>query len=105
MPIRKYHVERRIRTMKELKGIIATLDLDEGIRIILNVPELSSGGFLFLTKSGEKYTINITERVSNEDGMDFFPGGKEEWFFTQDSLEVWRIVEKRMETPIMAWRY
>jgi hypothetical protein len=97
--------ERKITQLRELKTIIWGLDLDEGIRFIVDLPGYKDGAFLFLTKGDDKYCVSLKERVLDEKGGQFVPGGKEQWKYFETAETAWAYVSKFLKTPIEAYYY
>ena len=97
--------EKKIKTFAELKNTITTMDLDCGIRILGNITGFAHGGFIFITKMGEQYTVNMTERVLFKDGKTLVPGGRANWFYTDDSEKTWLIIKDKLLRPFEAWIY
>ena len=97
--------ERRIKTVDELRDLIKTLDLDEGIRIRGDLKAFPNGGFIFITKMGNRYTINTTEQILHVDRKTYVPGGAEKWFFASTPDETWVLIMNKITSPLEAWIY
>lgn len=92
--------ERKLRDLEELRKAIEGLEQDEGIRMAAK-----GGGFIFITRDEEHYTLSITEGFYEPRSRRHLPGGKETWLYPKKSGEVWEIALKKMESPVRAWLY
>ena len=97
--------ERRITQLRELKTIVWGLDLDEGIRFVVDMQGFKDGAFLFLTKSDDKYCVSIKERVYDERDQQFVPGDKDQWKYFETAETAWAYVSKLLKTPLEAYYY
>jgi|GEM_PF-1645213 len=80
-----------------------SLDSDEGIRVS-SVRE-GSKCFTFVTKKGDKFTVNATEKVYDRSLKAHVPGGEETWFYTSDIEEALNKVMSEAEKPLRAYLY
>ena len=101
----KKHIERRIRNIEDLKKVIKTIELDEGIRIYGEIPGFEHGGFIFITKTSNKYCVNICDRIYDRKLEDYIPGGKEDFFPFNTPEEVYEFIKTRISQPLIAWYY
>lgn len=102
--------EKRIYSLRELKRIIESLDLDEGVRVLGRIGGLRGGGFIFVTTShsaepSQKYCVNTTERIYDKEAKTYLPGGREEFLYFSDVEEVTKYLEENAARPIKAWYY
>lgn len=97
--------ENPIRSLAALKKKLATMDPDEGIRILGGFPQFATGAFLFVTKTEGKFTINIAERVRNEKTHKGIPGTKEKWLNPQSLEDAYRQIMRYAKRPLEAWAY
>jgi hypothetical protein len=96
--------ERKITDVRTLKNCIRALDIDEGIRI--NGTYKTFGNvFIFVTKTGAEYTLEIVQRLKDEMSRKFVPGQKREFLTFRDYEEVWKFLENYKQTPLEAWYY
>ncbi len=99
----KRYREKRIRSLAELRKIMPTLDADEGIRI--DAVNGRSKCFMFVTKKGGKYTVNIAERIYDASFKAYVPGGRETWFHTGDLEEALSKITAEAQRPFRAYLY
>jgi hypothetical protein len=99
----KPYREKLIRSASELRKIVQTLDSDEGIRV--SSAKEGSKCFTFLTKNGDKFTVNTTEKVYDKSLRAYVPGGEETWFYTSDIEEALAKVMQEAEKPLRAYLY
>ena len=97
--------ERRIKSLRDLKRIINSLDLDEGVRVLGCFTDLRGGGFIFINKASKDYCVNTVERIYDNVSRDYVPGGKEIFFYYQTGEEVIKYIKKNASKPIKAWIY
>lgn len=97
--------ERRIRSLRELRKVVDSLDLDEGVRVLGRFEELRGGGFIFINKSSNLYCVNTAERIYSEEMGTHVPGGREEFLYFKTAEETIRYVEKNAAKPLEAWSY
>ena len=109
--MRKPFSERRINSWRELKKIIESLELDEGVRVLGRIEGLRGGGFIFITilhsatKPSQRYYVNTAERIYNEETKLHLPGGREKFQDFSEAEEVLKYVEKNAAKPLRAWYY
>ena len=109
--MRKKYLERQIKNIEELTKVIDSLDLDEGVRLLGFKKDSEDGGFIFIStvhsliKSNQKYCINITDRIFNDESGIYLPGGKEEFLYAPNVEEVMKYIEKNALKPLKAWCY
>ena len=109
--VRKKFPERQIKSIVELTKIIDSMELDDGVRLLGCNKDLQGGGFIFisivhsLTKSNQKYCINTTERIFNEESGIYLPGGEEKFLYASDVEKVMKHIEKNALKPLEAWCY
>lgn len=109
--VQKKYPERQISNFIELNKIISVLDLDDGVRVLGNIPDLRGGGFIFIstvesiTKINQKYCANIVERVFNEKANMYLPGEKEDFLYFKESKDVMKYIEINAIKPLRAWYY
>lgn len=96
--------ERTIRTFKELRAALEHLDSDAGIRIKSSLKEFNDGGFIFISKSGEVFTINICDSIKCSNGI-LIAGGKEKWLYLKSVDEVMDFILKSAKRPLKAHLY
>lgn len=99
------YTERKITQLRELKTLIWSLDLDEGIRFAAEVPGYKEGAFVFLNKSDDRYCINIKERVKDTETNQLVPGQKEQWKYFETPETAWNYVSKYLKSPVEAYYY
>lgn len=97
--------EKKVKSLSTLLKMIENLDPDEGIRIKGSVKGFLKGGFIFVTKTGSKYCINITDQIFDEESTSYVPGGKETWMYADTVSQAFKIVKERMKVPLEAWSY
>ena len=99
----KPYREKLIRSFGELRKIMQSLDPDEGIR----VNSLSDGSkcFTFVTKKGDRYTVNTAKKVYDKSLKAYVPGGEESWFHTSDIEEALPKIMQEAERPLRAYSY
>jgi hypothetical protein len=97
--------ERKITQLRELKTLFWSLDLDEGIRFVADVPGYEKGAFVFLTKCDDRFCINIKERVLDTASNRFVPGSKEQWKYFETAEAAWNYASKYLKSPIEAYYY
>lgn len=97
--------EKRINDLQELKLLVWSLELDEGIRFVTEMPEYRDGAFVFLTKSGGRFVANIKERVFDETLGNYVPGSHEEWMYFDKAQDVWSFVTKLLKPQFEAFYY
>lgn len=97
--------ERKITQLGELKNIVMGLDLDEGIRFVVDVPGYEGKAFVFATKGDDKICIVTKERVFDKNINQYVPGGKEQWKYFETPDEAWDYVSKLLKPPIEAYYY
>ena len=95
--------EKRIRSVTELRKIIPTLDIDEGIRI--DSANGESKCFAFVTKKGGRFTINTAESIYDTSLKAHVPGGRETWFYTSDLEEALSKIMAEAQRPLRAYLY
>ena len=100
--MRRYK-EKRIRSITELRKIMPTLDIDEGIRI--DAANGKSKYFMFVTNKRGIYTINTTERIYDVSLKAYVPGGREAWFYTSDLEEALHKIRDEAQRPLRAYLY
>jgi hypothetical protein len=97
--------ERKITQMKELKLLFWGLDLDEGIRLVADVPGYENGAFVFATKCDDKLCISIKERVFDKNVNEYVPGGKEQWKYFEKADAAWQYFGRFLKQPFEAYYY
>lgn len=97
--------ERKITQLRELKTLFWSLDLDEGIRFVADVPGYEKGAFVFLTKCDDRFCINTKERVLDPATNQFVPGTKEQWKYFETAEAAWNYASKYLKPPIEAYYY
>ncbi len=109
--MRKKYPERKIKSIEELAKVISSLDLDDGVRLLGFKEDFQGVGFIYIStvhsllKSNQKYCINTTERIFNEESGIYLPGGKEEFRYASDAKEVMKFIKKNALKPLRAWYY
>jgi hypothetical protein len=97
--------ERKITQMKELKLLFWGLDLDEGIRLVAEIPGYENGAFVFATRCNDKICVSIKERVFDKDLNDYVPGGREQWKYFEKADAAWLFFSKFLKQPLEAYYY
>jgi hypothetical protein len=97
--------EKEIRSFNELKEIILSLDLDEGVRILGKLNDYRGGGFIFINKVSSKFCINTTERIFDSKQKTYSPNGKEAFLYLNEVENVLEFIEINAQKPIRAWYY
>ena len=109
--MRKKYPERQIKSISELTKVIDSLDLDEGVRLLGFKKDSEGDSFIFIStvhsliKSNQKYCINTTDRIFNDELGIYLPGGKEEFLYAPNAGEVMKYIEKNASKPLRAWCY
>jgi hypothetical protein len=101
----KPYSERKITQMKELKLLFWGLDLDEGIRVVADVPGYENGVFVFATRCGDKFCVSIRERIFDKEANDYYPGGREQWKYFEKADSAWQFFLKYVKQPVQAYYY
>lgn len=97
--------ERKITQLRELKTLFWSLDLDEGIRFVADVPGFEKGAFIFLNKSDDRFCVNFKERVFDPETKELVPGHKEQWKYFETAESAWNYVSKYLKSPIEAYYF
>lgn len=109
--MRKPYSDKSIHSLRELKKVIESLDLDDGVRVLGCIEDLRAGGFIFIatlhspTRPSQKYCVNTAERIYDEEAKLFLPGGREEFLYFSEAEDVIKYIEKNAAKPIRAWYY
>lgn len=99
------YVEKKLETMEELEMYMRALDEDEGIRTVGNSRSPIPNGYVFITKSNQRYCINLCKRVWNPETRRHQVGGNDEYYYFDTFEEAWRMVQSIIQLPIEAWLY
>lgn len=97
--------ERKITQLRELKTLLWSLDLDEGIRFIADVPGYKEGAFVFITKSNDQYCVSLRDKVMDEKINQVVPGGREQMKYFETAESLWNYVSKFLKPPFEAYYY
>jgi hypothetical protein len=97
--------EKKLRSFKEVREALTHLDFDAGIRIKGSLGEFSEGGFIFLSKSTEGFTVNVCDAIRDEKTGLLVAGEKEKWLKFNDLEEVMKFVLKAAQRPLKAYLY
>lgn len=97
--------ERKITQIKELKTLLWGLDLDEGIRFVVDIAGFEHGAFLFVTKLDDKFCVAIKERVLDKTANDYVPGAKERWKYFEKAEAAWQFISRYIKPPFEAYYY
>lgn len=97
--------EKEIQNSNELKEILTSLDLDEGVRILGKINNYRGGGFIFINKISSKYCINTTERIYDSKKKSYFPSGKEDFLYFNEVDKVLDFINSNAQKPVRAWYY
>ncbi len=97
--------EKALRSFKEVREALTNLDFDAGIRIKGSLSEFSEGGFIFLSRSTEGFTVNLCDAVRDEKTGLLLAGGKEKWLKFKDLDEVMKFILKAAQRPLKAYLY
>ncbi len=81
------------------------LDEDEGIRTVGNSRSPIPNGYVFITKSNQRYCINVCERVWNPQTSSHQVGGNDKYYYFDSFEEAWGTVQSIIRLPIEAWLY
>ena len=99
------YVEKKIDTDEELQRHMRALDEDEGIRTFGNSQSPIPEGFIFITKSNERYCINLCERVWDAGASQYKVGGNDTYFYFDSFEEAWKMIKTIIRLPMEAWLY
>jgi len=99
------YVEKKLDTMEELEMHMRALDEDEGIRTVGNSRSPIPNGYVFITKSNQRYCINVCERVWNPQTSSHQVGGNDKYYYFDSFEEAWGTVQSIIRLPIEAWLY
>ncbi len=99
------YVEKKIDTDEELERHMRALDEDEGIRTFGNSQSPIPEGFIFITRSNERYCINICERVWDPAISQYKVGGNDRYFYFDSFDEAWKMIKTIIRLPMEAWLY
>ena len=97
--------EKTLRSFKELKAELARLDLDAGIRIKGSLKEFSEGGFIFISRSREGFTINICDAIRDKKTGLLLAGDREKWLKFKSLDKVMELIIKAAQRPLRAYLY
>ena len=97
--------ETKIKNTKHLLEILDSLDPDEGIRILGNMPEFKKGGFIFINKPSSYFVVNFCDRVYDKQYMMNLPGGKDVFINYYSPEEVLVNLKIKFATPFIASLY
>lgn len=97
--------EKALRSFKEIKAALAHLDADAGIRVRGSLSEFSEGGFIFLGRSTEGFTVNVCDAVRDLKTGLLVAGKREKWLRLKDLDEVMEFVLKAAQRPLKAYLY
>jgi len=101
----KGYKEKALKSFKEVREALRNLDFDAGIRIKGSLSEFSEGGFIFLGRSTEGFTVNVCDAVRDEKTGLLLAGGKEKWLKFKDLDEVMKFILKAAQRPLKAYLY
>ena len=101
----KGYKEKALKSFKEVREVLRNLDFDAGIRIKGSLSEFSEGGFIFLGRSTEGFTVNVCDAVRDEKTGLLLAGGKEKWLKFKDLDEVMKFILKAAQRPLKAYLY
>jgi hypothetical protein len=99
------YVETRIDTMEDLERHIGALDEDEGIRTVGNFKSPVPDGYIFITKSNDRYCVNVCERVWDAETSSYKVGGNDKYFYFDTFEKVWTMIKSIIRLPLEAWLY
>jgi hypothetical protein len=99
------YVEKKIDTTEELARHMSALDEDEGIRTVGNSKSPVPNGYVFITKSNERYCINVCEKIWDTETASYKVGGNDKYFYFDTFEETWKMVTSIVELPLEAWLY
>jgi len=94
--------EKKIRSI--LKAM-QELDSDSGIRMRTKLKMGDHEKFVFITRSGHRFVINIADPVLDESSGRMVPGGREEWFHFDTCEQAWKALNDLVYLPREAWLY
>jgi len=97
--------EKALRSFKELKAELARLDPDAGIRIKGALKEFREGGFIFISRSPEGFTVNICDAIRDEKTGLLLARGRERWLKFKSLDEVMELIIKAAQRPLRDYLY
>lgn len=104
-PAEADYSERKITQMRELKTLFWGLDHDEGLRFVSDSAGYEKGAFVFVTKSEDRFCVNVRERILDEKSNQFIPGPKEQWKYFETPESAWNYTSKYLRTPLEVYYY
>jgi hypothetical protein len=104
------NLEKPIANFKDLRKILTSLELDEGVRILGNIQRLRGGGFIFVSiihtaKTSHKYCVNLSERIYDKKAKLDLPDGKEEFLYFLSIEDLMEFIKENTTVPLRAWIY
>ena len=97
--------ERSINTIEDLVTFVRAMDQDEGIRIVGEVEGYKGGGFIFVAKSGDKYCLNICDRIYDPSRKAYQVGGNDSWYYFDNFEDAWTKLKTLLHNPLEAYAY
>jgi hypothetical protein len=97
--------ERRVNNLEDLALLIQAMDQDEGIRIRGNIDKFKGGGYIFVTKTNNRYCLNIADRIYNPTTKTYTVGGNDEWIYFKNFKNVWNRLKTLIKNPLEAYAY
>jgi hypothetical protein len=97
--------EKRVNNFEDLALLIQAMDQDEGIRIRGDIRRFKGGGFIFITKSDDRYCLNIVDRIYDSTTNTYTVGGNDEWIYFHNFEKVWEKLKNLIRNPLEAYAY
>lgn len=97
--------EKKIDTMEHLEMHMEALDEDEGIRTIGNSKSPIPNGYIFITRSNERYCVNVCERILDPGTSRHQVGANDKYFYFDSFEEARKMVSPIIKLPLEAWLY
>jgi len=97
--------EQRIRSLRELRETLGSLDEDEGIRIYGRARGLAKGGLIFTGVYMGRYCVRVADRVWDRRRKTFNVGRKSKYFYFDRFDEMWSFLKSIIGRPLRAWLY
>jgi hypothetical protein len=99
------YVENKIDSLEDLERHMSALDEDEGIRTFGNSQSPVPNGYIFITRSNERYCINVCEKIWDAKTSSYQVGGNDKYFYFDRFEEAWKMVKPIIQLPLEAWLY
>ena len=97
--------EKKVNNLEDLALLIQAMDQDEGIRILGNIKRFKGGGFIFVTKTDDRYCLNIVDRIYDSTKNIDTVGENDEWIYFHDFEELWDKLKNLIRNPLEAYAY